>query len=269
MISSLLVFTLSAAGIILLARFGLYSPAQILARKAGLSPSATGQLLGYLTSAPELVATVFIAATGLFDVVAVNIVGSNIINVVLAGAAAVFYRQVRILVGKKYLIEQIIIVISILVPLVLIFTGQETSLWTVPLFILAYLSYLKVTKSLHVTPGPSEEVAQIVKPVKSRVIFAILSIIISIIGLYFLGNVLGDATKELGVVFAVPLVVLGIITAVVTSLPELTTFFSSFSYHKKAGTNGSSEVLHNLMASNVSNLLLIQTVGVVIFYLFA
>ena len=33
----------------------------------------TGQFLGYLTSAPELVATLFISGTGLFTVVAVNI----------------------------------------------------------------------------------------------------------------------------------------------------------------------------------------------------
>ena len=251
MLSSLIIFTLAAAGIILVARFGLYSPAQILAKKAGMSTSATGQLLGYLTSAPELVATIFIAATGLFDVVAVNILGSNIINVVLAGAAALFYRQVKILVGRKYLIEQIIIIISIIVPLALFMLGQETSWWTIPLFILAYLSYLKITKTLHVSPGP-EEVVEVIKPTKNKVIGSIILIILSIISLYLLGGVLGESTEKLGTIFAVPALILGAITAVVTSLPELTTFFSSFSNHKKAGTNGSSEVLHNLMASNVS-----------------
>ena len=62
-------FVGSMVGIILVARFALYIPARKLAHAGGLSQSATGQLLGYLTSAPELVATVFVASTGLFTVV--------------------------------------------------------------------------------------------------------------------------------------------------------------------------------------------------------
>jgi Ca2+/Na+ antiporter len=56
---------------------------------------------------------------------------------------------------------------------------------------------------------------------------------------------------------------------VATSLPELTTFFASYAAHKRAGTDGNAEVMHNMMASNVVNLLLIQAIGIAIFQVFA
>jgi hypothetical protein len=44
---------------------------------------------------------------------------------------------------------------------------------------------------------------------------------------------------------------------------------SSYAAHRKAGTDGNSEVMHNLMASNAVNLLLVQAIGVGAFTLFA
>ncbi len=86
-----------------------------------------------------------------------------------------------------------------------------------------------------------------------------------LVALYLLGDVLGDSIYELGVAFAVPVVVLGALTAIATSLPELTTFFASYAAHKRAGTDGNAEVMHNMMASNVVNLFLVQAIGVGIF----
>ncbi|HCL70166.1 MAG TPA: hypothetical protein DIC65_03905, partial [Actinobacteria bacterium] len=95
-------FVGSMVGIILVARFALYIPARKLAHAGGLSQSSTGQLLGYLTSAPELVATVFVASTGLFTVVTTNILGSNIINTLLATVAAVLFGQLRRITGSRF-----------------------------------------------------------------------------------------------------------------------------------------------------------------------
>ena len=106
-------FVGSMVGIILVARFALYIPARKLAHAGGLSQSSTGQLLGYLTSAPELVATVFVASTGLFTVVTTNILGSNIINTLLATVAAVLFGQLRRITGSRFRFEQAVVAGSI------------------------------------------------------------------------------------------------------------------------------------------------------------
>ena len=271
MLASSLWFVGSMVGIIVLARFALYEPAQKLARAANLSRSATGQMLGYLTSAPELVATIFVAATGLFTVVSTNILGSNVINVMLASVAALWFRQMGALGGKEFRFEQAIVIGSILVPIALLVTGPDTALWSGIALFAGYLAYLRVMRGRAEAPAPVEG-ADAIQPWsdgKARVALQIAILIAGIAGLYFLGDVLGDSVFELGTAFGVSVVVLGVLTAVATSLPELTTFFSSYAAHRKAGTDGNSEVMHNLMASNVVNLLVVQAVGVFVFQIFA
>lgn len=271
MLTSALLFAGSMVGIIVLARFALYEPAQKLARAANLSRSATGQMLGYLTSAPELVATVFVAATGLFAVVSYNILGSNIVNVFLALIAALWFKQVRTLGGGGFRFEQAIIAASIAIPIALLVTGQDSALWSGIALFAGYIAYLFVMRKRH-QAGPPVELEDADEPWadgKPRVVVQILILVVGLAGLYLLGDVLGNAIYDLGVAFAVPVIVLGGLTAVATSLPELTTFFASYAAHKRAGTDGNAEVMHNMMASNVVNLLLIQAIGVGIFQAFA
>lgn len=271
MLVSALWFAGSMIGIIAVARFGLYEPAQKLARAANLSRSATGQMLGYLTSTPELVATIFVAATGLFAVVSTNILGSNIINVMLAAMAALWFRQIGNLGGKGFRFEQAIVIGSIIVPIALLVTGQDTALWSGIALIAGYVAYLRVMRGRHEAPAPVEA-GDAIRPWsdgKGKIAVQVVILIAGLVALYLLGDVLGDSVYELGVAFAVPAVVLGALTAVATSLPELTTFFSSYAAHRKAGTDGNSEVMHNLMASNVVNLLVVQAVGVGVFTVFA
>lgn len=271
MLTSGLLFAGSMVGIIVVARFALYEPAQKLARAANLSRAATGQMLGYLTSAPELVATVFVAATGLFGVVSYNILGSNIVNVLLAAVAALWFKQIRKIGGGEFRFEQAIVIASIIIPLVLIVTGQDSALWSGIALFAGYIAYLLVMRKRHQAVGPVEEedAAQQWVDGKPRVIVQIVILAVGLVALYLLGDVLGNSIYDLGVAFAVPVVVLGGLTAVATSLPELTTFFASYAAHKRAGTDGNAEVMHNMMASNVVNLLLIQAIGVGIFQAFA
>jgi Ca2+/Na+ antiporter len=271
MLQSGLWFAGSMVGIILVARFALYEPAQKLARAGGLSRSATGQLLGYLTSAPELVATVFVASTGLFAVVSTNILGSNIVNTLLATVAAVWFRQMRRLSGSEFRFEQAVVIGTIVVPIALLITGQDDAVWSGIALFAGYLAYLRVMRSRHEAGGPVEE-QDARRPWRTNrgyIVVQVAILVAGLVGLYVLGDILGDSVYELGVAFAVPAVILGGLTAIATSLPELTTFFSSYAAHRKAGTDGNSEVMHNLMASNAVNLLLVQAIGVGAFTLFA
>ena len=181
------------------------------------------------------------------------------------------FGQLRRITGSRFWFEQAVVAGSIVVPVLLLVTGQDSALWSGIALGAGYIAYLRVMRSRREVSGPSQsESAQ--KPWsgrRSHIVVQVFIVIAGLVGLYFLGDLLGDSVYELGVAFAVPAVILGVLTAVATSLPELTTFFSSFAAHRKAGTDGNSEVVHNLMASNVVNLLVVQAVGVVAFTVFA
>lgn len=270
-------FLILTALIVVVARFLLYQPAKRITQRLKFSEHSAGQLLGYLTSAPELVATIAVAATGLMATVAYNILSSNIINVLLALLAAGMYGQLRSLMSRKYWREQALIAVSILIPVTLLFTNQITSAWTIPAFIAAYIGYLLVIRRISTdsaTPtDPHPDLhTEGSHRLSVRTYIALNGLIIAgaLVGLYFLGTALGDTVHQLGTTFGVPEVILGALIGVVTSLPELTTFFSSYSWHRNNNSRrANEEVVHNILASNVSNLLIIQTIGLGVFLLVA
>lgn len=263
--------------IVVVARFLLYQPAKAISQRLKFSEHGAGQLLGYLTSAPELVATIAVAATGLFATVAYNILSSNVINVILAVIAAAFYGQLRHLFARRFWREHLLIAISIVVPVLLLVTGQVESSWVIPVFLLAYVGYLLVIRRISADGAAPVEPDGVVRVETDHrlglKVFLLLNgglILVALVGLYFLGTALGSTVFELGTTFGVPEIVLGVVIGVVTSLPELTTFFSSYLWHRNNGSDrANEEVVHNMLASNASNLLLIQTIGLAVFLLVA
>ena len=283
MLREIVTFVILTVLIVAVAKYLLYMPAKRIAQKLRFSEHGAGQMLGYLTSAPELVATIAVAATGLMTTVAYNILSSNVINVVLALTAAVWFGQARRLFSRAFWREHLIVAVSIIVPVLLLLTGQVESAWVIPVFLLAYVVYVLVIRRITADgPGPAEHVdaqppadattvvTQAHTGVRGYIALQGLLILVALALLYFLGTALGDTVYELGTTFGVPEIVLGVVIGVVTSLPEWTTFFSSYAWHRRTGTNrANEEVVHNLLASNVANLLLIQTIGLAIFLLVA
>ena len=94
-------------------------------------------------------------------------------------------------------------------------------------------------------------------------------LIISGILLFLIGNLLGDNLENLCNRFNVPEMVVGIVLGFVTSLPELITFFESQKHHKNAQNDilGVVEATNNLLMSNILNLFIIQSIGIIIFAL--
>jgi len=265
MLRTLLIFLIEVSLIVVVARFLLYKPAKAIAERLRLSERSSGQVLGYLTSAPELVTAIFVALNGFMAAVAYNILSSNVINVILAFSAAAIYGKWRELISPRLWREQLLILASIVIPIVVLATGQVEAAWTIPAFLIGYLGYVLVIRRISAdSPVPHETDEYVHVDVDHRLSTRWY------IGLYFVGDALGSTVRELGTTFGVPELVLGVVIGVVTSLPELTTFFASYGWHKAQGsTRATEEVSHNLLASNASNLLLVQTVGVAIFLLFA
>ena len=82
--------------------------------------------------------------------------------------------------------------------------------------------------------------------------------------LFFIGNILGNTLDTLSTAFGVPQAVIGIILGFVTSIPELITFIEAQKHHSKAtdNTQGVIEATSNLFASNMLNLFVIESIGI-------
>ena len=83
--------------------------------------------------------------------------------------------------------------------------------------------------------------------------------------LYFIGDNLGNVLESLKVAFNIPEAIIGIALGFITSLPELITFFESQKHYKKEDAKeGIVEATNNLLTSNMLNLFIIQTIGIII-----
>lgn len=260
--------------IIAVARWLLYDPAKRITHSLDIGHRGAGQILGYLTSVPEFVTAVAIAATGLMATVGYNVLTSNVINVLLALAAAGWFRQMRALRSRRWWPEWGVIALTILAPAALLVTGGISSGWmTVPLLggYAVYLWWLKRQGTAEeASDAEGDEPANPAGGRRWSLALNIGLIVAALVALYFLGDAVGEVVYTLGTNFGVPEIVLGALIGVATSLPEMTTFFSSYAWHSRKGTNGgTSEVMHNVLASNVSNTVLVISAALVAFLILA
>ena len=93
-------------------------------------------------------------------------------------------------------------------------------------------------------------------------------ILIAGILLYFIGDALGIVLENLSENFGIAESILGILLGLITSIPELVTFFESQRHYKKEEDKnllGVIEATNNLLTSNMLNLFIIQAIGIVIY----
>jgi Ca2+/Na+ antiporter len=84
--------------------------------------------------------------------------------------------------------------------------------------------------------------------------------------LFFIGEALGNTLESLCKRFDVSEIIIGILLGFITSLPELITFFEAQKHHKNSKDDmlGIVEATNNLLTSNILNLFVIQTIGILI-----
>ena len=79
------------------------------------------------------------------------------------------------------------------------------------------------------------------------------------------------AQNALGHQFNVSQTIIGILLGFITSIPELITFFEAQKHYKKVNNDdilGVVEATNNLLTSNILNLFIIQSVGILIYKIF-
>lgn len=272
-VGNIILFIIYVVLIVLTAKYMLCFCVRRICGLLNLNNKKIGKVLGYLTSMPELIATIFIAYQGLMLTVSFNLLFSNIINVVLAIIVTVAFSRGKYLNYKKYKVEFLLVIVSILIPVLLLLFNLYSNIWMALIFVVMYGYYVVNASKFNLEPEEDLFIQFSFKnhsKNKQIQIFAYEAIIvIGVIVLYFLGDGLGEVVYLLGTYYMVPEIVIGVVVAIITSMPEMTAFIESYINNRGLlKSHGVDEVVNNVLSSNVANLLLIQTIGIVIFNVF-
>jgi Ca2+/Na+ antiporter len=257
----------SAAAIIVFVKFGLLEGIAHIAGAMKWSAKTRGQVTGYATSVPELVCLVAAGLAGVWEAGLWNIASSNIINAVLMLLAVLRYRQFGELLNKRFLDEVGFAALAVAVPVALMSAGMDTQWVLIPVLLGFFVFYRIVDKMVN---PPEEEEATAQETVGSLpigFIMAITALIAIAVAGFFLGNATADVVQQLGIHPAIA----GWILGVVTSIPELVTFFAVYAAAAREGRlqdlDDTQEALDNLTGSNMANVGVVYPVGLLAFLL--
>lgn len=272
-------FLIYSIVIVVISKYALVRILRKLGKLLKLKPKVIGNIAGIATSIPELLTVSFSALTGLIETSVYNIISSNIINLIQYSAAVILNKNQKVLKNKAIRIDLFLVGITIIIPIIMLVFNFESQFIIVPIFIVLLLIFYKITNNAHklyMKKNNNEEVVKsnvrenteennIRKDMLMVVIQIIFLIIVGLI-LYVVGNLLSDVLNNLCVRFDIPELIIGVLLGFITSLPELITFFEAQKHHTD-DKEGVVEATSNLLTSNVMNLFVIQSVGIVIYFI--
>lgn len=262
--------------IVLISKYILVKTLRNLAENLKLKPKTVGDIAGVATSIPELLTISISSFSGFIDASIYNVLSSNIINFIQYLGAIILNKNKKALKNKAIKVDIILVILTILLPFILVLFNSEVKITMVPIFILLYFGMKKINDNAHklYLKEEDKEIEENLKKEdkwergnKRKVLKNVLILLIAGILLFFIGNMLGDTLENLCIRFNIPEVIIGIVLGFVTSIPELITFIESQKHHKKQENEmlGVIEATNNLLMSNILNLFIIQSIGIIIF----
>lgn len=268
-------FILLTLAIVLISKYVLVKLLRKLAETLNLKPKYVGEITGIATSVPELLTVSFSAASGLISTSITNILSSNIINTILYFSSVYFNKNLKLLRNKAITIDLILVFFTIIIPIFLLFTNVALNLAIVPLFILLFVLFYFINHRIHKLYLKHEESnieKEIVDETKwlkgktKKTVYYTIGLIFSAILLFIIGNSLSNVLEQLCLSFNVPEILMGILLGFTTSIPELITFFESQKHYKNSNQKLEAvvEATNNLFSSNILNLFIIQSIGIII-----
>ena len=264
---SVLIMILSAAAIILIVKFGLLRGIDSIANAMNWSAKARGQLTGYATSAPELVCLVSAGLAGVWEAGLWNIASSNIINSGLMLSAVLYHRQFGELFNKRFLDEVFFATLAVIFPILLMQFGMDTQWYLVVILLGFFFVYRVVDKQINASHSSEDDDQEAVGNLPFGIIIGLTALVAIAIAGIFLGSATADVVEQMGVRPAVA----GWILGVVTSIPEMVSFFSIYSVSRQEGRskslNDTQEALDNLTGSNMANVGIVYPIGLLAYLL--
>ena len=265
-------FLIYSVLIVLISKYILVKLLRKLALSLNLSSKTVGNIAGVATSVPELLTVSFSAFAGLVSSSVFNIISSNIINVCQYTLAVILNKNQKQIRNKGIRIQLILVMFTILIPIFMLVLNIEFKWNIVPIFILLFILFYYMNSNVHklyLKKEDEEKSKKIEKEKESQskksviVIKYAIYLLLTSVALYFVGDQLSNVLESLAEIFNIPELVLGIALGFITSLPELITFFESQKHHTEE-QEGMVEATNNLLASNVLNLFIIQSIGIII-----
>lgn len=273
-------FVLYSGLIVLLSKYILVTTLRKFAENLNLKPKTVGDIAGYATSMPEFLTVSIASFNGLISSSIFNIVSSNIINLIQYVAAILLNKNRDALKNQAIKVNLILVLITILIPIILIRKRIEMSLSFVPAFLILYVLFQYMNHNVHKLYLQKED-KKILQRIETeeenekgntrKTVLYILILIGTGIFLYGIGELLGENLNDLCNHFQISQTIIGILLGFITSIPELITFFEAQKHYKEENSNrmlGVVESTNNLLTSNVLNLFVIQSIGILIYSIF-
>lgn len=219
--------------------------------RAKLSPLIIGlTIVAFGTSLPELIINVFSCIKGSSGLAIGNIVGSNIMNILLIlGVASVIYPIDVSRISIKRDIPAGFVATAALFVFANYTWGSLTINWVEGLFLLAMAaSYLVLTMKKNDSTGAGVEIIQLPLPWGKTILF----LIIGIIGLYLGGELVSNNAQVIAKAWGMSESMIGLtVVAMATSLPELITSIVA-AIKKNSGI-----AIGNVLGSNILNIFVV------------
>lgn len=264
-------FIIYSGLIVIISKYILVRTLRNLAQNLNLKPRTVGNIAGYATSVPELLTIGISSFNGLIGTSIYNVISSNVINLVQYILAIILNKNHKALKNKAIIIDIILVIITIIIPIILIIFNINITTKIVPAFIILYGLFILLNNQSHNMYISKQNVEQIeIKQENSNKLKTIkYSIYLLVTGvlLFIVGDRLGNTLEALCNKFNIPQMIIGILLGFITSIPELITFFESQKHHRKESSNilGVVEATNNLLTSNILNLFIIQSIGILIY----
>lgn len=221
-----------------------------IAEKLGIPQLVIGLTIVALgTSAPEAAVSLTAAFHGNADITIGNVVGSNILNIlIILGLAAVICPM-----KVARLTAFVDIPVTIVITLLLLLLGYDGTVSRLDagillLFFIAYLSYLFTMTKKGLIVGESEEEGAKIQSVPKALLFTVVGLALIIVG----SSLAVDAASAIATMLGLSERFIGLtIVALGTSLPEL---FTSVAAAIKKNPD---MAIGNIVGSNIFNILFI------------
>ena len=171
-------------------------------------------------------------------------------------------------------IDLLLVLATIILPIIFIKLNFGTNIITVILCIVLYVFFRYIDANAHKlylkTKEKHENHKKQSKEWGKSIKYIVLLMACGIL-LFVVGDLLGETLKNLCYIFNIPEIIIGILLGFITSIQELITFFEEQMNNKKFANQeeGVIEATNNLFTSNIVNLFIIQSVGVLIYIIFA
>lgn len=272
-------FIVYSLGIVAISKYILVPVLRKLAESLNLKAKTVGNLAGIATSVPELLSVSFAAVGGLIGTSIYNILSSNVINLAQYLLSVGINKNWKIIRNKALTIDLIMVTITIIIPIMIMITKFETNLSIVGIFVLLFFLFYYInhnTHKLYLEKEVNRELKEIeeetkwVRGKKDIMIKYFIYLILTGIALFIVGNLLSNTLENLCIRFNIAEFIVGIALGFITSIPELITFFESQKHHKSKQNEqlGVIEATNNLLTSNVLNLFVIQSIGIILYHFF-